>query len=51
MVEIAGRRNLAPCATYVKDGMNIKTSTPEQLKLEEQWLNYYYQIIKGLFEL
>jgi NADH dehydrogenase/NADH:ubiquinone oxidoreductase subunit G len=33
MVEIDGRRNLAPaCATYVTEGMNIKTTTPRVVK-------------------
>jgi NADH-quinone oxidoreductase subunit G len=33
VVEIEGRRNLAPsCATYVQEGMNIKTSTPRAIK-------------------
>jgi len=33
MVEIDGRRNLAPaCATYVTEGMNIRTTTPRVVK-------------------
>ncbi|MEN8904789.1 MAG: NADH-dependent [FeFe] hydrogenase, group A6 [Clostridiales bacterium] len=33
MVEILGRRNLAPaCATYVRDGMSISTATPRAVK-------------------
>ncbi len=33
MVEIEGRRNLAPaCATYVMEGMSIKTTTPRVVK-------------------
>lgn len=33
MVEIDGRRNLAPaCATYVTEGMSIKTTTPRVVK-------------------
>lgn len=33
MVEVEGRRNLAPaCATYVSEGMSIKTHTPKVVK-------------------
>lgn len=33
MVEVEGRRNLAPaCATYVTEGMNIRTTTPRVVK-------------------
>jgi NADH dehydrogenase/NADH:ubiquinone oxidoreductase subunit G len=33
MVEIEGRRNLAPaCATYVMEGMSIRTTTPRVVK-------------------
>ena len=33
VVEIEGRRNLAPsCATYVTEGMSIKTTTPRAVK-------------------
>ena len=33
MVEVAGRRNLAPaCATYVTEGMSILTTTPRVVK-------------------
>jgi len=33
MVEVDGRRNLAPaCATYVSEGMNVKTNTPRVVK-------------------
>jgi len=33
MVEVEGRRNLAPaCATFVSDGMKIKTNTPRVVK-------------------
>jgi NADH-quinone oxidoreductase subunit G len=33
MVEVEGRRNLAPaCATYISEGMSIKTHTPKVVK-------------------
>lgn len=33
MVEVEGRRNLAPaCATFVAEGMNVRTNTPKAVK-------------------